>query len=73
MDDFEAYVNSDRFSGSSGWRSKLAKKKIEGQSYNGTYENVMDSSLAEELKPNSGLTDEAMQAIEAKHRFVFST
>ncbi len=45
----------------------------EGQSDNGTYEDVAVSVLREELKPNSGLTDEAMQAIEAKHRFVFST
>ncbi len=45
----------------------------EGQSDNGTYEDVAVSVLRKELKPNSGLTDEAMQAIEAKHRFVFST
>ncbi len=73
MDDFEAYVNSDRFSGSSAWRSRLGKKKIEGLSDNGTYQDVAVSVLREERKPNSGLTDEAMQAIEAKHRFVFST
>ena len=73
MDYIEAYVNSDRFCGSRAWRRKLAKRKIEGQSNNGTYEEVADSILREELKPKSGLTDEAMQAIEAKHRFVFST
>ena len=30
MNEFEAYVKSDRFSGSPAWRTKLADKKFEG-------------------------------------------
>ncbi|MDH3472254.1 MAG: hypothetical protein OEM59_01070 [Rhodospirillales bacterium] len=72
MTDFSVYVNTDRFFGSSSWRSRLAETKRENQQANPEFEDVPKAVLSAEFSRGRELPRRAVAAINSKHRFRFS-
>jgi hypothetical protein len=72
MTDFSVYVNTDRFFGSSSWRSRLAKTKLENQQANPKFEDVPSAVLSAEFSRGRALPRKAVETINSKHRFRFS-